>query len=242
LSTEGRLLAAILYAGPGAALSHETAAWWWQLLDREPRTIDVVTPHRRSSLPSLRLHHRPGLERVLHRGLPVTSVPETLLGVAATSGQRTLRRALAKADFKRWLDLAELDAARGRGRPGSAGLLAALRHHLPQYSRTLSPLEDLFLDLCRAHDLPMPEVNVEVEGFKVDALWREQRLVVELDGGEAHGTPAAVKADRGRDLALRLAGYLLRRYSWDQVAQERARVAVDLRTALAAGVRRVPRG
>ena len=232
LCTEGRLLAAILYAGPGAALSHATAAWWWRFLEHEPPTIHIVTPHRRSSPPGLRLNHRPALERTLLRRLPVTPVTRTLLDLAATSGPRLLRGAVAKADYRRLLNPAEADAVRGRGRAGSAALLAALNRHRPQYSRTLSPLEDLFLDLCENHGIPLPEVNVKVEGFKVDALWREQRVIVEVDGGQAHGTPAAVDVDRTRDLALRMAGYRAYRYSWHQVADEPERVAVDGRRAL----------
>ncbi|MBV9800735.1 MAG: type IV toxin-antitoxin system AbiEi family antitoxin domain-containing protein [Solirubrobacterales bacterium] len=39
---EGRLVAALLHAGPGAVLSHATAAWWWGLVDKEPRRIESV--------------------------------------------------------------------------------------------------------------------------------------------------------------------------------------------------------
>src|SRR5579884_4166833 len=45
-SVEGDLAAAVLYAGPGAMLSHETAAWWWRLIDKPPATIEVTTPRR----------------------------------------------------------------------------------------------------------------------------------------------------------------------------------------------------
>ena len=41
---EARLVAALLHAGPGAVLSHHTAAWWWQLLDPVPDVIDVSAP------------------------------------------------------------------------------------------------------------------------------------------------------------------------------------------------------
>ena len=65
-------------------------------------------------------------------------------------------------------------------------------------------------------------------GFLLDALWREARLVVELDSAAAHGTIRAVRADRRRELTLREAGYRVLRYSWEQVTQQPERVAEDL--------------
>ena len=49
-------------------------------------------------------------------------------------------------------------------------------------AETRSVLEQRFLVLCEGADLPLPEVNASVVGLEVDALWREQQLVVEVDG------------------------------------------------------------
>ena len=78
----------------------------------------------------------------------------------------------------------------------------------------------------------MPEANIEVRGFKVDMLWREARLVVELDGTAGHGTNAQKMRDHDRDLTLRRAGCSVLRYSWGQVTQQGAGVAADARRAL----------
>ncbi len=65
LSIEGELVAALLHAGPGAALSHATAAWWWRLIDHRPLEIELSAPGYAVSRPGLRvyhprrLHHRP---------------------------------------------------------------------------------------------------------------------------------------------------------------------------------------
>src|SRR5947209_16464386 len=48
---EAHLAAALLYAGPGTMLSHQTAAWWWRLTDRLPSAIHVSTPRRCRSRP-----------------------------------------------------------------------------------------------------------------------------------------------------------------------------------------------
>jgi predicted transcriptional regulator of viral defense system len=233
LSTVGRLRAALLYAGRGSALSHQTACWWHELVDAHPETIHVRTPHNRPSLPYIRLHRAPSAEAIELRGLPVVPVADALLDVAAVLPRRAVRRALAEADFRGVLDLRAIDEAARRGRPGSAALRAALADHLPELARTRSPLEDEFLLLVERAGMPFPEVNVVVHGHEVDCLWRAERVVVELDGVAAHGSAARVNTDRRRDLGLRAARYRVRRYSWRQVTREPAAVAADLRAALA---------
>src|SRR5882762_3215439 len=56
--TEAKLAEALLYAGPGAMLSHATAAWWLGLLEDRPRTIHVSTPRQCRSLKGIRVHQR----------------------------------------------------------------------------------------------------------------------------------------------------------------------------------------
>jgi Protein of unknown function (DUF559) len=228
-------MAAILYAGRGSALSHATAASWWGLLPHLPHTADVCAPHRRRSLPTVRVHRARTIDRVRHRGLPVTTVARTLLDFAAVAPVGRLRQAVAEADYLRLPDVDAIDAVAGRGRAGSAALGDVLRAYRPQYARTVSPLEDLLLDLCQAHAIPLPEVNVMVAGYKVDALWSGRRLVAEVDGEAAHGTRARLERDRDRDLALRAAGYRVLRYTWRQVSQRSGEVATDLRRALLLG-------
>src|SRR5215207_3773675 len=225
ICAEGRLLAAILYAGPGAALTHASAASWWRLIPYLPDTTHVLSPIRRRSLKGVRVHHIKHIERVMHRGLPVTPVARTLLDLATVAPLDRVRKAVAEADYLRLLDLHAIDAMTGVGRAGSARLKQALHLHRPEYARTLSPLEDLLLDLCRRHRIAFPEVNVEVRSYMVDALWRQQRVVVEVDGVPAHGTDAQRERDHHRDLVLRASGYSVHRYDWRLVTRQRAAVA-----------------
>ena len=93
------------------------------------------------------------------------------------------------------------------------------------------------LDLCDAHGIERPEVNVVVEGLEVDFLWRAQRLIVETDGREDHGTPIAFHRDRERDERLTVLGYRVVRVhataaSCDQPGRRRGNAA------RAAGLRR----
>jgi len=185
-----------------------------------------------ASVRAVLVHHPSIVERTEHRGLPITTVPRTLLDLAPMVPFGRLRRAVAEAEFLELASADEIADALGRGRRGSRALRKALALHRPELARTLSALEERFLSLCEKHGIPLPEVNVKVCGFMVDALWRDEKVVAELDGRAAHGSAAAIERDHGRDLALRLAGYNPVRYTWRQVTREARVVASDLRNAL----------
>ncbi|HTX31430.1 MAG TPA: type IV toxin-antitoxin system AbiEi family antitoxin domain-containing protein [Solirubrobacteraceae bacterium] len=225
------LSAALLYAGPGAMLSHATAAWWWGLLDDPTRLIHVSTPRQCRSQPGVKVHARRTLPRIRHNGLPTTTLPQTFLDLAATEPLRTVRRALAKADYARILNLPAIQAALGPGRLGTPKLRTALRDHDPRLARTKSQNEVLFLEIIEAAGLPMPETNVYIAGWEVDALWREQRIAVEIDGPGNHRSPAQVRRDRRKELALRKHGLTPIRYSDEQLRESRGEIIAEL-TAL----------
>lgn len=228
---ESDLAAALLYAGPGAMLSHVTAAWWWGLLDDPPRLTHVSTPRQCRSRPGIKVHARRSHERVWHRGFPTTTLPQLLLDLAAQEPLRTVRRALAKADYARILNLPEIEAILGRGRPGSRTLGAALAQHQPRLARTKSDNEVLFLEICEAAGISPPEANVYVAGWEVDALWRSERIAVEIDGYGNHRSRAQVRRDRQKDLTLRAHGFTPLRYSDEQLNDRRDEVIADLRRA-----------
>jgi len=230
LSIEGELAAALLRGGSGAALSHYTAAWWLGLLRFRDTRIHISQPGRSQSTEDVTVHHPRQLHRVWHRGLPVTDVVQTLLDIAPTASEPAFRRAVAQADH---LGLCTPERIRASivGRRGSVRLRHALDHHLPELAETLSPLEDRFVLFCESRGLPIPEPNGLVAGYHVDAVFREARLAVELDGREVHGKPAAVVRDRRRELAIRGAGYAIVRYGNEQIERQADSTAADL-TAL----------
>jgi very-short-patch-repair endonuclease len=235
LPVEGELTAALLAAGPGAVLSHATAAWWYGLIDNQPDLIEISVPGRRRAPPAgLKFHHPLHLERAHYRRLPITPPIQTLLDFAAGATIDEVRRALAEAEFQKLLDVVGVRQALGRGRPGSATLRAALNRHQPELAKTRSQLERAFLTLCEATGLPMPEFNVYLWGYLVDAVWREQRVVVELDGLQGHRTPAQLEKDHERDLVLRQHGFAGRRYTWQQVTKRPQQVFADLPGAVRA--------
>jgi very-short-patch-repair endonuclease len=120
----------------------------------------------------------------------------------------------------------------GRGRRGAATLRRALKRHEPRLARTRSDLERMFLGLCEKARLPLPEVNAKVGRMTVDALWRSERVVVEIDGHDGHRTRAQMDRDRRRELRLRREGFLVVRYTHSQLENEPDVVAEDLRRLL----------
>ncbi len=232
LSTEGELAAGLLYAGEGSALTGLTQLWWMELLGTRPHRITLAAPGHVRSRFDLDIRHPRCFERRVHRGLPVTPLADALLLAAAALSHNSLRLVLARADFRDLLNLGELHAALGRGRTGSAAVTAALGAHLPALARCANRLEREFVLLCERERVEIPEPNVRIGRWVPDMLWREAMLIVELDGRDAHSSPAQLAADRERQAALEALGYTVDRYDWDGVMRTPGAVAAAVRARL----------
>jgi very-short-patch-repair endonuclease len=204
------------------------AAWWWGVIDHAPSVIDVSSSLRVGRNNGVVVHRRRSFQFTRHRRFPITTLPQTFLDLAATGPLATVRRALATADYRGLLDTEAVAAIAGHGKPGSGLLRTALQRHQPRLAHTRSQLEEAFLALLETASLPLPELNVRVEGWLVDALWRRERIVVELDGLDNHRSPGQIERDRRKELVLRSLGFQVLRYTWQQVTEEPARVIEDL--------------
>jgi hypothetical protein len=231
-SVNADLTAAVLYAGPGAMLSHATALWWRGLIDQQPWPIQVSTPRRCRSLDGVTVHGRRDCRREWHKGLPTTTIEQALLDFASVAPLERVRYALSVADYRQKLDISALQAIAGAGRAGSTKLRTALKRHEPKLAHTRSPLERIFLPFCEARGISLPDdVNVWIEGVLVDAVWWKQRQVVELDGKDNHSSWAQIQRDRSNELTLRGAGFDVLRYGTLQLEDEPKLVEDDLRRA-----------
>ncbi len=235
LSGRGRLMAAVLACGPDAVASHRTAAWLWELMPDRRSVIDVTVPTRRRARPNIAVHTSPleQADRGTIDGIPVTSLPRTLLDVAEIVVPRQLARAVEEAERRQVLDLVAIEQmmSRGRRRRGLGRLRAAVAPYKPP-PFTRSELERRFTELIHEAGLPLPSQNVYLHGYEVDAVWEDQRLIVELDGYEYHHTRAAFERDRQRDAMLRAEGWTVLRFTWRQVANDPETVIAALRTTL----------
>ena len=237
LTQEARWLAATLACGPGAALSHRSAAALWALRPSSAPTVDVSVPTGAGirARHGIRVHRSARLtadDVTVHCGIPVTTVARTLLDLADALPPQPVKRAIHEADYRGLLDMAALVAVVERN-PGRRGptVLALARGPV---ERTRSELEERFLALCSKHGLPRPEVAARIEGFEVDFLWRAERIVVEIDGLAAHRTRQAMERDRLRDRRLLLAGYRTVRLTSQSLTRDWEVVFADLRALRAA--------
>lgn len=140
----------------------------------------------------------------IHRGLPVTAPARALLDVSASLTDRDLERLLDEGLYvRRILTIAEVRDVLGRAgnHPGRPRLTRVLRSHT-RSTQTDSPPEETLLALIRAAALPEPELQVSILEYRLDFLWRNQRLAVEVDAPGTHGSPARFEADRRRDARL----------------------------------------
>jgi predicted transcriptional regulator of viral defense system len=236
LTREGWWMAAVLAAGPGAVLSHRSAAALWRIRSRAGGSIDVTAQRRLRLRPGVETYQRtlPADEVTVRCGIPVTTVSRTLFDLASAAGPHEARRAMHEAEFLRLSDARSLDdlVYRHAGERGAGVIRKIIEDEHIGLAVTRSQLEDRFLAFLDARDLPRPEVNVLVQGVEVDCLWREQRVIVELDGHASHATRATFESDRTRDRRLTVAGLRTIRVTWRHLHQDADGLASDLRALL----------
>ncbi len=98
--------------------------------------------------------------------------------------------------------------------------------------------------------LPRPDVQREVRGadgrrYRADFLWEEYAVIGEADGLGKYGTdPVAVRRalveERARHQALEASGWIIVRWTWDELARDSTAVTARIRAALLASAARRP--
>jgi hypothetical protein len=240
---EAKLWAAVLRAGPGAVLSHQTAAEVHGLVDKPHSQIHISVPAER----------HPGRHRklrgvVIHRTrclraqwqppwrLPRTSVEDTVLDLVA--GARTFDEAYGwiSAGVGRRLTtaqkLSKALAERSRIR-WRAWIAAALED---ADDGVHSPLERNYVHgVERAHGLPAAQRQARRRhgsGTRyLDNLYEEYHVCVELDGLAAHPAEGRWR-DIHRDNANLLQETRTLRYGWPDATADRCRTAAQIATVL----------
>jgi hypothetical protein len=244
VARRGRLRAATLACGAGTVISHRSAAALLGLLNEGPVVIDVIAPgdggrriecihpHR------VRPPHRDEVGTVA--GIPCTSPARTLVDLAGTVGDWTLRSCFERAAQKKHLDIPAIEASIDPGRRGNRSLrvlIAEWRGAAPiaKEGRLKSPLEAKILPLL-AQPIPAPRLNAPVEiaegRIEVDFLWPDHRFVLEADSRDFHATPIVFERDRWRDRELLRAGYTSLRVTHLQVKTEATAIAETIAARL----------
>ena len=232
ITRQGRLLAAVLACGDSTILSHGSAAELLGLWDKQLPVVDVIPlSWSGRKIDGIRWHRvrLPQADEIeIRDGIPCTTVSRTLVDMAGRAGWGSTRRLVEQAAILRLLDVDEVDRiltrGRRRGAPRLRMILAPWRNTLERRPVLRSRLEARLLPRLIEEGLPVPRCNAKmrIDGhrFEVDLLWEEQRLAIETDGEQTHGTPVAFQRDRLRDQVLVAAGYRTARVTWSQVRNE----------------------
>lgn len=235
VTRRAEFLAAVLWCGPGAALSHDSAAAFhgWLREDTDhPPPVHVSTTRNVQGRPGVVVHRTRHLDRrdVLRFGaLWVTDDARTLIDLA---DDRTYPELRVVADQLPSLPREQLVATAAR-LPGRAGAGRTQQLIRSEDARTRSALERRFVRYCTVQGAPHPDGrNVLVAGLRVDCRYATARLVVELDSRAHHTRKAEIDADRRRDRALRRAGWDCLRLVWEDLEPGDPLAAQDLRARL----------
>jgi hypothetical protein len=246
IRSRGRLRAATLACGDGAVVSHRSAGALLGLLDMGPVVIDVIAPPSRGrKIDGIRFHRvrAPRRDEVgTVDGIPCTSPARTLVDLAGSVGDRTLRSCFERAAQRKVLAIPAIEASMDPGRRGVKSLRTLVdewRRAAPisKKGKLKSPLEAKVLPLVTRRGLPAPLLNAPVEipngRIEVDFLWPAQRLAVEADSRDFHGTEVAFERDRWRDRELFRVGYNTLRVTHHQAEHETAAVVETIAARLA---------
>lgn len=213
-----RAMAAVLACGEGAVLSHDSAAALWGLR-RWPPIAEVTAPGYR---------RRPGIHTHRTRTLTLTRHDIRIeLYVPTTSAARTISDIAPRLSDKQ-LTRATEDARRaGHVKPTDLSRLLVRCPRLqdlidPQQNPTRAGLEDTLVPWLSKHGLPIPKLNTKVNGYEVDALYENEKVIVELDSWKYHKDHAQFLSDRERDAHHLSYGYPTVRITEDRLTESEA--------------------
>lgn len=247
LSMRGRHWAALLAVGPGALLSHITAAIVWGLLNPalSGRIVHVSAARHLRSRPGIAVH-----ECVLdprdvrqHRGLAVTSLGRTVLDCAATESFATTEALMLQLFtlHKGHVRAVRATVARSGGHRG-VGIVTKLLNQMasdPGSGDFRSRLETRFWEVLRPFRARLPPYvrNQPIRGsdgtfYECDIVFAPQRVIVELDSRAFHDNDPRFDADRRRDQRLVAAGWKVLRITWRHLHDEPDGVVRDLLASL----------
>lgn len=232
-SREALYIAAVKACGNRSAVCGLAAAHLWGLIKGSLPRPEVLGPVMRQvpGVVTHRAYELQGSELTSWRGIPLTSVPRTLVDLASSLSKPALARACHEAEVIHHTTPAQVEevlALRSNAR-GVGALRRILHGGMPI---SLSRLESRFLERLRAARLPLPATNQRVGGFRVDCRWPEHRLTVELDSYRFHNSRHSWEKDRLREREARARGDEFRRYAPTDVFEDPAFMLCELRSLL----------
>jgi very-short-patch-repair endonuclease len=232
-SLHASYLAAVRACGDGALLCVQAAAHLYEIrLGRAPKP-EVLTPtyRRIRGLRTRRVRKIDPIDSTVYKGIPITTVPRTLVDLAAELTPDDLAGACHAAQVRYRVTPEAVEAVLDR-RPNSPGAGALRRVLRGDVRVALSKLERRFLELLEQESLPLPETNRPAGSYRVDCRWPDHALTVELDGYRYHSSRHAWEKDRRREREARARGDEFRRYTYGDVFEDTTLMLRELRALL----------
>lgn len=223
-------MAAALACGEGAVLSHRSAASLWGFVDDWKKPFEVTVARDRRPK-GIRIHRSQLARRDRTKAycIPVTSPGRTVLDCAPDIPSSRLPRFVNDARLSKWMTQNELTNAieRHPRHPGAELVREVLGGGL-----TRSDLEDKFVAFIERSDLPMPELNVPMLGRVVDAFYREQGVIIEVDSWRFHRDRQTFEGDRDKDAGATAEGLITVRITDERMEHAAESEAVRLERIL----------
>ncbi len=247
LTRNGRWLAAVYACGPGAVLSHRTAAALHDLRRTDGTRIDVTVPGRHQRRhPGIRSHRSLTLtdaDITIVEGIRCTTIARTQLDLAEVIPRRSVERALDQAESMDAFDLTAIQdqLERNATRKGARVIRSVLAEHYVGSTVSWSELEEQFLATVRRHGLPAPELNRFIDfgdggpAVRADFVWRAHKILVEADGFRTHRTRQAFEYDRRVSQRAMVAGWRPVRTTKRQVERQPDQIVATVATLCATG-------
>jgi very-short-patch-repair endonuclease len=220
--------AAVMARGPRAALSHDSAAALWGL--RQWPAVPEISSALKHCRPGIRSHRTSTLSRgdvTTRHGIRVTTPARTIADIAPRLTDEQLTRLIHEARRNHQLAGRRLRRLL-RACPRAAELVD------PGQPPSESALEDAFRVFLRRRDLPEPEFQVDWHGHRVDALYRDHNLIIELDGRQDHGQWDRIEQDHVLDATAIEHRHDTLRITWRRVHKEADELERQIRVILAA--------
>jgi Transcriptional regulator, AbiEi antitoxin len=234
-SIEARYLAAVLACGEGAVLSGLAAGYLWGLVKGTAPPPEVTAPtKRRIKGVRTRRARRRDTEATTRHGIPITTVPRTLVDLSSSLQSADLARACHEAGVLHRTTPRQVEEIL-RHRPSAPGAKRLRKVLRGEVQVTLSRLERRFLERLREARLPQPETNRKAGAHRVDCRWPQHNLTVELDSYRFHNSRHTWELDRRREREAHARGDDFRRYTRDDVFEQPLQMLGELSALLRVG-------
>lgn len=238
-----RAKAASLYAGEGAWLSHRSAAFKLGMIDRSPGIIELISERdlRACAELKVRMGRVPRSHATVRDGIPLTNSIRTMVDLATVLSAERLEFVLDDCVYQGLVEIGRLmrcvESLGGAGRRRTRVLRDLLGVRGEGLAVPLTVLERQFLKVVRngGLDEPAKQVNVKSDTtntWRLDFVYRQHKVLIEVDGRRWHAGRPRVKSDMRRDNVMNVRGWIVLRFTWEDIMHEPEYVLDQIRRAL----------